>query len=87
MARKPAALARELLRNFPKGRRGGKGRRRKKAAPGSEDGAAPEAVARRSGTNGEEPTADEMPETTASANGDAPEAAAESDERDTETAA
>ena len=60
MARKPAALARELLRNFPKGRRG-KGRRRRKAgvngaepaaagaeetlvaaAPGSEDGEAPE---------------------------------------------
>src|SRR5438105_8646041 len=30
MARKPAALARELLRNFPKGKRG-KGRRRRKA--------------------------------------------------------
>jgi ribonuclease E len=30
MARKPAALARELLRNFPKGRRG-KGRRRRKS--------------------------------------------------------
>jgi hypothetical protein len=28
MARKPAALARELLRNFPKGRRGGKRRKR-----------------------------------------------------------
>jgi len=35
MARKPAALARELLRNFPKGRRGSKRRRRKtgEAAP------------------------------------------------------
>jgi hypothetical protein len=33
MARKPSALARELLRNFPKGRRGrGRGRRRKAAA-------------------------------------------------------
>ncbi len=31
MARKPAALARELLRNFPKGRRGSKRRRRKSA--------------------------------------------------------
>ncbi len=31
MARKPAALARELLRNFPKGRRG-KSRRRRKVA-------------------------------------------------------
>ncbi len=38
LARKPAALARELLRNFPKGRRG-KSRRRKKsngASPGGE---------------------------------------------------
>ncbi len=33
MARKPAALARELLRNFPKGRRGSKRRRRKGATP------------------------------------------------------
>jgi hypothetical protein len=32
MARKPAALARELLRNFPKGRRGKSRRRRKGAA-------------------------------------------------------
>ncbi len=32
MARKPAALARELLRNFPKGRRGKNRRRRKPAA-------------------------------------------------------
>ncbi len=38
MARKPAALARELLRNFPKGRRGSK-RRRRKSGSGS---AAPE---------------------------------------------
>jgi hypothetical protein len=38
MARKPAALARELLRNFPKGRRGQKSRRRRKpaATPGAE---------------------------------------------------
>jgi hypothetical protein len=39
MARKPAALARELLRNFPKGRRG-KNRRRRKGAGASEEGAA-----------------------------------------------
>jgi ribonuclease E len=83
MARKPAALARELLRNFPKGRRGGKGRRRKKATPGSEDGAPPEVVAA-SGTNGEEPTsdgptADETPETIESSNGNEP--AADPDER------
>ena len=35
MARKPAALARELLRNFPKGRRGAKRRRRKTTDPGA----------------------------------------------------
>ena len=35
MARKPAALARELLRNFPKGRRGAKRRRRKAGATAS----------------------------------------------------
>ena len=32
MARKPAALARELLRNFPKGRRSAKRRRSRKSA-------------------------------------------------------
>jgi hypothetical protein len=43
MARKPAALARELLRNFPKGRRGSKRRRRKAGATaGSESGGAAE---------------------------------------------
>src|SRR5438067_12729053 len=35
MARKPASLARELLRNFPKGRRGGPRRRRQSRATGS----------------------------------------------------
>jgi ribonuclease E len=39
MARKPAALARELLRNFPKGRRGSKRRKRKGQGAGSADGA------------------------------------------------
>jgi ribonuclease E len=39
MARKPAALARELLRNFPKGRRG-KSRRKRKSAAGADTGAA-----------------------------------------------
>jgi ribonuclease E len=38
MARKPAALARELLRNFPKGRRG-KSRRKRKSAAGAGGGA------------------------------------------------
>jgi superfamily II DNA or RNA helicase len=47
MARKPAALARELLRNFPKGRRGSKRRRRKGAtgeAGAQGAGEAPETV-------------------------------------------
>jgi ribonuclease E len=44
MSRKPAALARELLRNFPKGRGKSKRRRRKKSAAAGE-AAAPEAVA------------------------------------------
>ncbi|HTU96616.1 MAG TPA: DEAD/DEAH box helicase family protein [Solirubrobacteraceae bacterium] len=43
MARKPAALARELLRNFPKGRRSAKRRRRKGAATGPEANGAGEA--------------------------------------------
>src|SRR6201996_5769410 len=38
LARKPAALARELLRNFPKGRRGKNRRRRKSSAPTGGDG-------------------------------------------------
>jgi hypothetical protein len=42
MARKPSALARELLRNFPRGRRGRGSRRRRK---GSREGAAAQGVA------------------------------------------
>ena len=42
MSRKPSALARELLRNFPKGRRRRAGRRRR-GKGGDENGAAPEA--------------------------------------------
>ena len=37
MARKPSALARELLRNFPKGRRRRGGRKRRGRSPGKED--------------------------------------------------
>ncbi len=45
MSRKPAALARELLRNFPKGRRGRSGRRRRKKGEGTEARAGKAAVA------------------------------------------
>jgi ribonuclease E len=44
MARKPAALARELLRNFPKGRRGKNRRRRKAGANANGNGEAEVAV-------------------------------------------
>jgi ribonuclease E len=44
MARKPAALARELLRNFPKGRRGNNRRRRKSGGGGNGAAGAEEAV-------------------------------------------
>jgi hypothetical protein len=43
MARKPAALARELLRNFPKGRRSSKRRRRKSSTSGAEGNGGAEA--------------------------------------------
>jgi ribonuclease E len=42
MSRKPAALARELLRNFPKGR--GKSKRRRRRKTGGAEATAPEAV-------------------------------------------
>jgi ribonuclease E len=63
MARKPAALARELLRNFPKGRRGKGRRRRKGAASGDEAGqvkeqAAVEATTEAEGTETESPDRD-----------------------------
>ena len=48
MARKPSALARELLRNFPKGRRGRGSRRRRK---GAKEGGAAEGVRRPSGAD------------------------------------
>ena len=44
MARKPSALARELLRNFPKGKRRRGGRRRKKKGAGEAEGTADVAV-------------------------------------------
>ena len=54
MARKPSALARELLRNFPKGKRGGRGTRRRGR---KRDGAgAPQAVAIAAATARQTPT-------------------------------
>jgi hypothetical protein len=64
MARKPAALARELLRNFPKGRRG-KSRRRRKAAAGvsaPDTGAAVQTAGSEVELDGDEPLDDEAVE-------------------------
>jgi hypothetical protein len=61
MARKPAALARELLRNFPKGRRG-KSRRRRKTTGGPEPGGRdPDRVVRaRASENGDVGPSDDV---------------------------
>jgi ribonuclease E len=79
MARKPSAVARELLRNFPKG--GKRRRKRKRGGNGEgengENGAAPEAV--QNGANGSAEVGElvegDAPELEASSNGGAPEAA------------
>ena len=63
MSRKPAALARELLRNFPKGGKGRRGQRRRKKGKGGE-GSQVEALEVGAATfdeNGEETTTEEKP--------------------------
>jgi ribonuclease E len=82
MARKPSAVARELLRNFPKG---GKRRRKRKRGGNGENGKAPEVEANEVSTNGNAP--EEKPkrrgrrrkaqEAEATGNGSEPEAASE----------
>ncbi|MEA2377448.1 MAG: ribonuclease [Thermoleophilaceae bacterium] len=66
MARKPSALARELLKNFPKGKRRRGGRRRRKKGGGDAEGAdgAEVAVKRAKGQERQEPESppDEGPE-------------------------
>jgi hypothetical protein len=65
MARKPAALARELLRNFPKGRRGKGRRRRKGAASGDDAGQVKEQTAVGTTTETESGNAEKVTEPTA----------------------
>ncbi|HEX8054301.1 MAG TPA: DEAD/DEAH box helicase family protein [Thermoleophilaceae bacterium] len=65
MARKPSALARELLRNFPKGRRRRGGRRRKRSGGGEEKAGSADEAAVQNAQNGggeeaEETEADEV---------------------------
>jgi ribonuclease E len=51
LARKPSALARELLRNFPKGRKRRGGRRRRRKGGGGDDGGSDAASNKRRGGN------------------------------------
>lgn len=76
MARKPSALARELLRNFPKGRRRRGGRRKKKGAGASGEAAQARAAASKAGENAIEV---EDEETLAGAIADAAEADSDED--------
>jgi hypothetical protein len=67
MARKPSALARELLRNFPKGRRRRGGRRRRRGAEdgggaGSAEGAEAATVAANGDETSEDAGSDERPQ-------------------------
>jgi superfamily II DNA or RNA helicase len=78
MARKPAALARELLRNFPKGRRGKNRRRRKGAGDAQAEGANGAAAE----TTLETTTDDEQLEETPVAAGDADDELDDDDDRD-----
>src|SRR5205807_1251891 len=59
MARKPAALARELLRNFPKGRRGKSRRKRRSPAAANGRAAGAEALATTAVQNGAEEQVDD----------------------------
>jgi hypothetical protein len=61
MARKPSAIARELLRNFPKGRRRRGGRRRGRKQPQDPQNGKPRKV--KAVDNGEETPEVEAPET------------------------
>jgi hypothetical protein len=71
MARKPSALARELLRNFPKGRRGRGSRRRKRAPEGGEAALVDEHVLAVDG-DGLEPDEQRVPVAAEVANGGPP---------------
>jgi ribonuclease E len=76
MARKPAALARELLRNFPKGRRGSKRRRRKAADP---------AAARAGTTNAVATTDEDIDASDVDGDTDAPETDTDAPDLDEDT--
>jgi ribonuclease E len=78
MARKPSAVARELLKNFPKGGKRRRRRKRKGAQAQGENGAAPEAAAKGEAKEDEQLKAGEVD--LAGANGDAVAAGGDDDE-------
>ena len=78
MARKPSAVARELLKNFPKGGKRRRRRKRKGAQAQGENGAAPGAAAKGEAKKGEKSKAGEVD--LAGANGDAVAAGGDDDE-------
>ncbi len=61
MARKPSAVARELLRNFPKGGKRRRKRKRGKDGNGNENGKASEEILEATSTNGGDPEAAPRP--------------------------
>jgi ribonuclease E len=61
MSRKPSALARELLRNFPKGRRRGRQRRRKGTGDGNGKSGKPETARARAANSADKASTDEAP--------------------------
>jgi hypothetical protein len=62
MSRKPAALARELLRNFPKGKSGRRGSRRRKKKSGAQESQVPATAAAATDESGTEETAEDAVE-------------------------
>jgi len=82
MARKPSALARELLRNFPKGRRRGRNRRRGGKGSGGEESAKGSASKRAVAAKGEGPAEEVLDEALAVKAAEGADAPLEDDERE-----
>ncbi|MDX6669935.1 MAG: ribonuclease [Solirubrobacteraceae bacterium] len=82
MARKPSALARELLRNFPKGRRRGRNRRRGGKGSGGEESAKGSSSKRAAAAKGQGPAEEVLDEALAVQAAEGVDAPLEDDERE-----
>jgi superfamily II DNA or RNA helicase len=82
MARKPSALARELLRNFPKGRRRGRNRRRGGKGAGGEESAKGSGSKRAAAAKGQGPAEEVLDEALAVQAAEGVDAPLEDDERE-----